>query len=153
MPVTYTEWHARTGVHAKGLPNCKVKISLSFSPENGPSTQHLSGRLCIGSKKQKCCQVLLTAPGSCIPNPDFTNPQNAFHSSIPVGLKPNFLSPSFLFQYTQNKNQNVISSSKNVFALCKLSPCNKKETPNQQRLILFPLPRRLQFITSDVMAQ
>lgn len=37
-----TKWHLRTGVHIKCLPNRKVKIFASFSPENGLSTQDLS---------------------------------------------------------------------------------------------------------------
>lgn len=34
--------HLKTVAHVKCLPNCKVKVSISFSPENGISTQHIS---------------------------------------------------------------------------------------------------------------
>lgn len=38
-----TRRNLRTQIHVKCLPNCsKLKVSASFSPKNGPSTQQLS---------------------------------------------------------------------------------------------------------------
>lgn len=124
-----TKWHLWTGVHVKCLLNCKVKISLSFSPENGLSTQHLSTAsfqkiFSGGSKKQKCCQILLTTTGSWMPNPHFTNPYEV-QSPTRTKLKSNSLSPNFFF--SRHKIINRIQSAQVKMP----SPCNQKKNPNK----------------------
>lgn len=98
-----TKWNLRPQIHIKRLPKCIVKVSVSFSPQNGLSTQQLCTAsfhtiFSSGNKKQKHCPVSLITPDSLMSNPHFANPYMGVQSPTLTELNQIPLSCNFVFQ-------------------------------------------------------